>query len=86
MTPQFLRAEAARFRDMAETVDREASKLRLLAMARDYETRAGGPGAEPDPAVAEPAVAEPAVDEAAAAEPVKVRLGRKLSLERKDPS
>ena len=37
MTPQFLREEAIRFRGMAVTVDREASKLRLLTMANDYE-------------------------------------------------
>jgi hypothetical protein len=40
MTPKFLREEAARFRGMAETVDREASKLRFLAMATDFEARA----------------------------------------------
>ena len=41
MTPQFLRSEAARFREMAESVtDREASRQRLLAMAIDYDTRA----------------------------------------------
>ena len=41
MTPQFLRSEAARFREMAEAVtDREASRQRLLAMAIDYDARA----------------------------------------------
>jgi hypothetical protein len=40
MTPQFLREEAIRFRGMAVTVDREASKLRLLTMAKDFESRA----------------------------------------------
>jgi hypothetical protein len=40
MTPKFLRQEAARFRDMADTADREASKLRLLSMAADYDARA----------------------------------------------
>ena len=41
MTPQFLRAEAARFREMADAVtDREASRQRLLNMAIDYESRA----------------------------------------------
>ncbi len=40
MIPQFLREEAARFRAMADAVDREASKLRLLKMAIDYEARA----------------------------------------------
>jgi len=52
MTPQFLRAEAARFRGMAEVTELEASKQRLLAMALDYESKAetaDGP-AEPQPA------------------------------------
>ena len=41
MTPQFLRSEAARFREMAESViEREASRQRLLAMAVDYDKRA----------------------------------------------
>lgn len=40
MDPKFLRDEAARFRGMAETQDREASKLRFLAMAADYESQA----------------------------------------------
>ena len=40
MTPKFLREEAARFRGMAETADREASKARFLHMAADYEDRA----------------------------------------------
>ncbi len=40
MTPQFLRAEAARFREMAESSEREASRQRLLGMAADYEARA----------------------------------------------
>jgi hypothetical protein len=40
MTPKFLRAEAARFRDMADTADRQASKRRYLTMATDFETRA----------------------------------------------
>ena len=40
MTPQFLRDEAARFRGMADTAQRESSKQRLLATATDYEARA----------------------------------------------
>ena len=41
MTPKFLRSEAARFREMAESLtDREASRQRLLAMAIDYDERA----------------------------------------------
>ena len=40
MNDRFLRDEAARFRAMADDADREATKLRLLAMAADYEARA----------------------------------------------
>ena len=40
MDSKFLRDEAARFRGMAETHDREASRLRLLKMAADYESKA----------------------------------------------
>jgi hypothetical protein len=53
MTPQFLREEAARFRGMAETVDRQASKLRLLAMADDFEYRAKAAAELPEPKLAE---------------------------------
>ena len=41
MNARFLRDEAARFRGMADDTDREATKLRLLAMAADDEARAG---------------------------------------------
>jgi hypothetical protein len=56
MTPQFLREEAARFRGMAETVEREGSKERLLKMAADYESRAlsGDKLREPSPGEAIP--------------------------------
>jgi hypothetical protein len=41
MTPQFLRSEAARFREMAESLtDREASRQRKLAKAVDNDKRA----------------------------------------------
>ena len=40
MSPKFLRDEAARFRGMASDADRPETKLRLLAMAADYEVRA----------------------------------------------
>ena len=40
MTPKFLREEASRFRGMAETTTREASKQRLLDMAADYDAQA----------------------------------------------
>ena len=44
MTPQFLRSEAARLREMAESVtNREASRQRLLAMAVDYEGKTACP-------------------------------------------
>ena len=69
MTPKFLREEAARFRGMAETTDREASKQRFLAMAIDFEARAQ--------AADEPA--DPNRDDASA-----VRAGRKLARESKE--
>lgn len=40
MNYRFLRDEAARFRAMADETDRETTKLRLLAMATEYEARA----------------------------------------------
>jgi hypothetical protein len=40
MDVRFLRDEAARFRGMAAETDRDATRLRLLAMAADYESRA----------------------------------------------
>jgi hypothetical protein len=46
MHPNFLREEAARFRGMAETQEREASKQRLLKMAADYEAKADARGSE----------------------------------------
>ena len=49
MTPKFLREEAARFRGMAETADREASKARFLTMATDFETRAKTAEASTEP-------------------------------------
>jgi hypothetical protein len=89
MTPKFMRAEAARFRDMASTTDREASRLRLLAMADDYEARAR---AGEDPATAEAAAPEPAAPEAAAPEPAApepvaapVETTTRLRLSRRPP-
>jgi hypothetical protein len=40
MDVRFLRHEAARFRGMADTADREATRLRFLAMAAEYDARA----------------------------------------------
>lgn len=71
MTPKFLREEAARFRGMADTTDREASKLRFLAMATDFEARAKiadeAAGPNPDAAINVP-------DEA-----VDVTVGKKIT-------
>ena len=57
MDIRFLRDEAARFRGMAEESDREATRLRLLAMAVDYDTRANAAAAVMKP-VPEAAVIE----------------------------
>ena len=65
MTPQFLRSEAARFREMADAVtDREASRQRLLAMAADYEARAEAAAAA-QPIEVQAAETEPAAPDAA---------------------
>jgi hypothetical protein len=75
MTPKFLRAEAARFREMADGVtDREASRQRLLNMAIDYESRADAAdeASAPEPVQVPVLESEPAVDVA-----VKVKVGRK---------
>jgi hypothetical protein len=76
MTPRFLRDEAARFRGMAETTDREATKLRLLAMATDYDARAG--------VADDVSIPEPSDEIAVSAEPAhddtpQVSLGRKVA-------
>lgn len=77
MTPKFLRHEAARFRGMAEDADREASRLRFLAMAADYEARAKVADdltdPDPDPGNADEAV-EPTADEAP-----KITLSKKIA-------
>jgi hypothetical protein len=93
MTPQFLRSEAARFREMADGVtDREASRQRLLNMATDYESRANAAdmarSSEPDPIPeSEPAdnVADVAVPTAEVIAPapgttLRARPGRKSIL------
>ena len=55
MTPQFLREEAARFRGMAEIQEREASKVRLLKMADNYDAQAKAADEPAAPAPVEPA-------------------------------
>ena len=74
MTAQFLRDEAARFRGMAADTEREATKVRLLAMAADYEARAGIASelAGPEPDEPNNPLVEPAPDEAP-----KITLDRK---------
>ncbi len=69
MTPKFLREEAARFRGMAETTDREASRQRFLAMAIDFEARAktADESADPNPDAA-----------------INVRAGKKIAKESKE--
>jgi hypothetical protein len=71
MTPKFLREEASRFRGMAEEQTRDASKLRLLGMAADYEARATAADGlvVAAPPVEEVAVPEADVGEAVAAAP-----------------
>jgi len=71
MTPEFLRDEAARFRGMAGTADLEASKVRWLALAIDFESRAAA-GDE---------VIESTPDEV-----IKVKTSRKIAKEPGEPA
>jgi hypothetical protein len=61
---------------MAEDADREATKVRLLAMAADYEARAGIANeiTEPDPVEATSEANQPTPDEAPA-----INTGRKIA-------
>ena len=80
MNPRFLREEATRFRDMAATSDREASKVRLLAMAADFEARAEAAqhtAAPPPPDEVVAPVEEASPGDAPTVKPVR-RLGRSL--------
>ena len=80
MTPEFLRHEAARFRGMAEDADREATKVRLLSMAADYEARAGVTNEmiDPDPTEENGELVEPTQDEAPIIKPIrKIATGLK---------
>jgi hypothetical protein len=93
MNHRFLSDEAARFRGMAADAEREATKVRLLAMAADYESRARIAGdatesnqaetikmvTEPDQAEATEVVAQPDQGEA-----IKPQVGRKITREPKD--
>ena len=82
MNTRFLRDEAARFRGMAEEADREASRLRFLAMAADYEARAtAADGLTTLPPMAKIA---PALIEPNEVETVKSMAVSKLTLGLKD--
>jgi hypothetical protein len=87
VTPQFLRSEAARFREMAESVtDREASKQRLLAMAVDFEARAAlAEKLQPPQEQVQAAEPEPMSDDVIEPEPGGTSGSRstRLSLSRK---
>jgi hypothetical protein len=54
MNSRFLREEAARFRGMADTIEREASKERFLRMAADFESRAMSADKLIEPSPSEP--------------------------------
>jgi chorismate synthase len=90
MNHRFLCDEAARFRTMAEESDREASKVRLLAMAAAYEARAklASASTEADSAgtIIEPGQAEAAeaLTRSDAGEAAKPPPGRKIGTERKE--
>jgi hypothetical protein len=83
MDVRFLRDEAARFRGMADNSDREATKIRLLAMAADYEARAGIANEvtdpDPDPGEATDKAVEPSQDEVP-----KITLSKKVAKELKE--
>jgi hypothetical protein len=79
MTPKFLREEAARFRGMAETVEREASRQRLLTMAIDYEAKAKAADDLPEPSLDVPIQDVPIQNAPIQDAPVKVRLSRRTT-------
>jgi hypothetical protein len=74
MTPKFLREEAARFRGMAETVEREASRQRLLTMATDYESKAKAAEELPEPGLDAPIFDAPGLDA-----PIRGKAGKKAA-------
>ena len=75
---------------MADDTDREATKIRLLAMAAGYEARAGVAdeltAPDPDPGEANGDVVEPALGETLTVKPVRkiaTRLKETIVLERR---
>jgi hypothetical protein len=88
MHHRFLSEEAARFRGMAADAEREATKVRLLAMASDYESRARIAG---DPTETAEIVTEPNQAEATevlvqpgGGEAIEPRIRRKIAREPED--
>jgi hypothetical protein len=79
---RFLRDEAARFRGMAEDAERAATKVRLLAMAADYDARAkvAHESEEPNSGEASGEAVEPTPNEAP-----RITPGRKITTGLKEP-
>ncbi len=71
MDARFLRDEAARFREMAATTDREASKERFLMMAESFEARAATAHDSAQPAQQADEIAEPVEASPEDVQPVK---------------
>jgi hypothetical protein len=80
MTPKFLREEAARFRGMAGTADLEASKVRWLALAIDFDSRATAAGELIAPKLDDEFI-EPKLDEG-----IKVRAAKNIAKELNQPA
>jgi hypothetical protein len=80
MTPKFLREEAARFRGMAGTADLEASKVRWLALAIDFHSRATAADELIAPKLDDELI-EPKLDEG-----IKVRAAKKIAKELNQPA
>jgi hypothetical protein len=88
MNARFLRDEAARFRGMAEDADREATRMRFLAMAANYEARAkvAHESGEPNSGEVDKAMTDPNSGEANSEaveptpdEPPKITISRKIT-------
>ncbi len=74
MNPGYLREEAARFRGMAGTADLEASKVRWLALAIDFDSRATA-GDELIAPKQDDEFIEPKLDEG-----IRVKTSRKIAM------
>jgi hypothetical protein len=78
MNARFLRDEAARFRSMAADTDHEASRLRRLATADEYEARAVAAEGKPQPPPVEEIADE--VTEPPKPKAIKLDAGTRLTL------